>query len=152
MTTDAQHTIHMANESESALLALAEMETLVAKVLLQEALPAGTLSIVFVDDAYLTRLHEEYLQDNSVTDIITFDLSDGDELDSEIYISLPQAATQAKEFAVSLSREVARLLIHGILHLSGYDDHTAEERQQMQKMEEHYLRQLADLVERLAPN
>ncbi len=114
---------------------------LVKSLLIDEALLAAYIHIIFVDDAFLQNLHQEFLSDDSPTDVITFELGSEDLTEGEIYISLDRAADHAREFQVETSAEIARLIIHGILHLNGYDDHTAEEQQQMRAKEEFYLKQ-----------
>lgn len=114
---------------------------LVKSLLIDEALTAAYIHIIFVDDAFLQNLHQEFLSDDSPTDVITFELGSENLTEGEIYISLDRAADHAREFQVETSAEIARLIIHGILHLNGYDDQTAEEQQQMRAKEEFYLKQ-----------
>jgi len=75
------------------------------------------ISIVIVGDKRIKSLNKKYLKRNRVTDVLAFDYG-------EIFICLPQAKKQAKEMGHSVKEELAILLIHGILHLSGYDDKT----------------------------
>ncbi len=114
---------------------------LVKSLLADEDLPAAYIHIIFVDDAFLQNLHQAFLSDDSPTDVITFELGSEDLTEGEIYISLDRAADHAREFQVATTAEIARLIIHGILHLNGYDDHTVEEQQQMRAKEEFYLEQ-----------
>ena len=95
-----------------------------------------SLNIVFVDDATLQKMHLEYLNDPQKTDVITFDLSEGPRIEGEIYISSERAAEQAKEYGVPFAQEVLRLIIHGILHLKGFDDLEAQDRKIMKQEEE----------------
>ena len=95
-----------------------------------------SLNIVFVDDATLQKMHLEYLNDPQKTDVITFDLSEGARIEGEIYISSERAAEQAKEYGVPFAQEVLRLIIHGILHLKGFDDLEAQDRKIMKQEEE----------------
>ena len=95
--------------------------------------------------AYPIRLCECYLGrwcENSrydyPTDIITFPLED-EVLDGELYISLDTAARQAKEYGVSLTNELMRLVAHGTLHLVGYDDATDQQRKEMSRLEDNYI-------------
>ncbi len=113
---------------------------MVEQVIHEIKLPASEISVILVDDEYLRRLHREYLNDDRYTDVMTFNLSDGGEVEGEIYISVDRAQVQAKQYQVSVSEEVARLVIHGLLHLKGYDDATLAERQQMHQQENHLLR------------
>ena len=101
------------------------------------ALNAESLSFVFVDDTYLADLHNRYLDDPSKTDVITFNLGE-DKIEGEIYISHDRAFIQAGTYNVTFEEEIVRLMVHGVLHLAGYDDLREEERQKM-KLEESRL-------------
>lgn len=113
-----------------------------------EELPVKSLSIVVVDDDYLRELHGRFLNDDSVTDVMTFDLSDpgSAEVEAEIYISAERAAEHAGRFNVSPQNEMARLLVHGLLHLRGYDDHEEAGRESMRNKEDHYLQKYSALL------
>ena len=100
---------------------------------------AKEISIIFVDDDYLRQLHSDFLNDDSYTDVMSFNLNENDQIEGEIYISLDHARHYANEFNVSFSSEIARLIIHGILHLKGYDDHTEDGKQEMHELENDYL-------------
>jgi rRNA maturation RNase YbeY len=100
----------------------------------------GVLNYIFTSDNILLQLNREYLNHSTLTDIITFDLSENDgEITGDIYISIDRAKENAREFKVSLSNEVNRLLIHGVLHLIGYKDKSTEDKQEMRAKEEFYL-------------
>ncbi|RMF57756.1 MAG: rRNA maturation RNase YbeY [Calditrichaeota bacterium] len=112
---------------------------LVQQMIDEESLPASEINIIFVDDPYLRDLHDRFLGDNTVTDVMTFNLGTEHHIEGEIYISVDRAKDQAREFGVSLQEELARLIIHGLLHLKGYDDATPEEQRLMREKENHYL-------------
>ena len=118
------------------------------QVLEDEQLPVDEINIILTGDAYLRTLHRDFLKDDTFTDVITFDLSDpgAKETSGEIYISADRANIHAAEFAVPLRQEIARLIIHGILHLKGYDDHTENNRRQMRAREDFYLEKYAGLL------
>ena len=86
------------------------------------ALEVSSIDVIIVDDKTLREMHKIYLNDDSNTDVMTFNLGEGEEIESEIYISLPRALEQAEEYNVSLAEEMTRLLIHACLHLAGFDD------------------------------
>lgn len=101
------------------------------------------LSIVFVTDRALARLHGRHLGDRSTTDVITFDLSDDLEGPTgEIYVSAERAAQVARERRVSVKRELSLYVVHGVLHLCGYDDHAKADRAAMRAAEAEVLRSL----------
>jgi probable rRNA maturation factor len=100
----------------------------------------GTLNYILTNDEILVQLNKEYLRHFTLTDIITFDLSESEGfLTGDIYISVDRARENAKKFRDSLSNEIKRLMVHGILHLIGYKDKSQSERELMRAKEEYYL-------------
>jgi rRNA maturation RNase YbeY len=100
----------------------------------------GTINYILTNDNILVQLNKEYLRHFTLTDIITFDLSEKEkELSGDIYISVDRARENAREFKVTLTNEINRLMIHGVLHLMGYKDKSREERELMREKEEFYL-------------
>ncbi|MFM8438780.1 MAG: rRNA maturation RNase YbeY [Candidatus Kapaibacterium sp.] len=95
---------------------------------------AATVSVVLVNDRRIRSINARFLQHDYATDVITFPL-DERMVDGEIYISVDTAARQAKEYGVNLTQELLRLVIHGVLHLLGFDDATPEERAEMHEQE-----------------
>jgi len=100
----------------------------------------GVLNYILTNDDILVQLNKEYLRHFTLTDIITFDLSESDGLlTGDIYISVDRARENAKKFKDSLNSEIKRLMIHGVLHLIGYKDKSQSERELMRAKEEYYL-------------
>ena len=91
----------------------------------------GEISFIFCDDVYLNKLNNEYLQHDTLTDIITFDYSIGNELSGDIFISTERVHDNAAEFGVTFKNELNRVMAHGLLHLAGYKDKTLEDSEQM---------------------
>jgi rRNA maturation RNase YbeY len=110
------------------------------------ARPLGHLNLVVVGDREMAKLHREYLDTPGTTDVLTFDLTGpkGNELEGEIYICLDQARRQAKYYGVPLNEEVARLAVHGVLHLAGFRDQTVTQQRQMRWMEDQSLMAVAE--------
>jgi probable rRNA maturation factor len=105
-----------------------------------EGFKINGLNYILTNDNILFQLNKEYLQHITLTDIITFDLSETEgELLGDIYISIDRARENAKEFKVTLSNEIHRLMIHGVLHLIGFKDKTTDEKALMREKEEFYL-------------
>lgn len=101
------------------------------------------LSVVFVSDARLARLHARHLGDRSRTDVITFDLSDDlGGIGGEIYASAPCARRTARARGVSARRELCLYVVHGVLHLCGHDDHERADRARMRAAEARVMRAL----------
>jgi probable rRNA maturation factor len=95
----------------------------------------------FVDSLEMARLNEQFLQHSGSTDVITFDYSAGQRgMHGEIFISIPDAVKQAREFRTTWQSEVARYVIHGLLHLRGFDDVQPAKRREMKREENRLLR------------
>ena len=105
----------------------------------QNNLQPESIDIILVDDDTLREMHKIYLDDDSVTDVMTFNLADDKSIEGEIYISVPRATAQSLEYGVTLIQELVRLIIHGCLHLSGYDDQTEDSRKEMKKIEDNFV-------------
>lgn len=100
----------------------------------------GEINIVFCDDVYLSKINYKYLKHNTLTDIITFPNSNSSSIISgDIYISIDRVNENAIGLDIDFENELARVLIHGILHLVGYNDHSNEEKKQMRSKEDYYL-------------
>jgi probable rRNA maturation factor len=120
----------------------AESSRFARTVLRGEGIRDADVGIVFTGDRTMLRLNRTYLRHHYQTDVLTFPLSDNPKegLDGEIYINLEQARRQARTYRVPAADEVARLVAHGILHLTGYSDHTVRERHEMTAREDYYLK------------
>ena len=105
----------------------------------QELREIGDITIVFCDDNYLHKINLEFLDHDTYTDIITFDYSVGNEIISEIYVSVDRVSENAKKYSQTFENEIHRVIIHGVLHLCGYKDKLAEDKQIMRDKENHYL-------------
>jgi len=114
--------------------------TLLRRVLRCEVVTDVTINIIFVNDRRMIKLNTQYLGHAYTTDVVSFPLSDEKKIiEGEVYVNLDQARRQAKEYSVSISEEIARLVVHGALHLAGYDDGTARKKEKMTKRENLYL-------------
>lgn len=100
----------------------------------------GEISYTFCDDAFLHRINVEYLNHDTLTDIITFDYCEADLLFSDIYISVERIADNAKDFGVSFEEELLRVMAHGVLHLCGYTDKDEQHSKQMREKEEEKMK------------
>ncbi|MBX2895455.1 MAG: rRNA maturation RNase YbeY [Cyclobacteriaceae bacterium] len=95
------------------------------------------LTYVFCSDSYLLSINKEFLQHNTLTDIITFRLTqEGEPIEAEIYISVQRVEENAVKFHVSTDQELHRVIIHGVLHLVGFKDKKPAEKALMRKTEE----------------
>ena len=113
-----------------------EVARAVATALEHGGRPEALLAVVFVDDAALTELHREHLDDPAATDVITFDLGEESPGPSgELYVSVERARSVAERRGVSPARELVLYVVHGVLHLCGYDDASGAERDRMRAAE-----------------
>ena len=100
----------------------------------------GSLQYVFCDEERLLQINQDFLDHHDLTDIITFTYSDQPgKIEGEIYISVPRVRENSKIFGTSFSRELHRVIFHGLLHLCGYKDKLKSDQQVMRGKEEHYL-------------
>ena len=111
-----------------------QLHNLIQKIFNELKLSAASCSIIFMNDDDLAQMHADYFDDPDKTDVITFDLGETP-LEGEIYISHERAKAQSIEYNVSYTTEVVRLIIHGILHLAGFDDLNTEDRRVMKDKE-----------------
>lgn len=108
----------------------------ISKVIQSENKNEGEISYVFCDDKYLHKINLEYLQHDTLTDIISFDYSVGNELNGDIFISVERVKDNATDFNVSFDEELKRVLIHGILHYCGYKDKSESDEAIMRSKED----------------
>jgi probable rRNA maturation factor len=98
------------------------------------------INYIFCTDEYLLTINQQYLQHDTYTDIVTFELNaPGDPLLSDIYISMDRVRENAKTYHVSSAQELCRVMFHGVLHLCGYKDKSKAEKEMMRIKEKYYL-------------
>lgn len=102
----------------------------------------GEISYIFCDNNKILEVNRQYLQHDYFTDIITFEDNDKEIIGGDIFISLDTVKTNAQEYNVTFQNELYRVMIHGILHLCGQDDHSPEDRATMTRMENEALKRL----------
>ncbi|MEI7660729.1 MAG: rRNA maturation RNase YbeY [Bacteroidota bacterium] len=106
----------------------------------------GEINFIFCDDQYLTEINIKYLNHNTLTDIITFNYGDSEGvLQGDIYISMTRVKDNASEYGVSIKNELHRVMIHGILHLMGYNDKTVVEKREMRRLEDECLNEYSKI-------
>ena len=114
----------------------------ISSIIASEAYTEGEISYVFCDDAYLLNLNQQFLNHDTLTDIISFDNSVGNEINGEIYISVERVRENATEYSESFLEELHRVIIHGILHYCGYQDKDKEDAKRMREKENDSLARL----------
>jgi probable rRNA maturation factor len=112
----------------------------VRRVLREEHRRRATVSVVCVGSHYCRRINRKFLGHDAVTDVLSFPLADGNTLEGEIYINLDRARQQAHQYRVSFTNEATRLVVHGVLHLVGYDDANTRDRRRMKVREDEHVR------------
>lgn len=110
-----------------------------------EVFSLGTVSVIFCSDNYILDINQRFLQHDYFTDIITFDYSEGEKISGDLFISVDSVRENSIEYGTEFEEELHRVIVHGILHLIGYDDHTDEEIRTMRSKENYYL-SLYDLL------
>lgn len=118
-----------------------QIEAAVLRAFKWRKISTARVDIVFLTDPEMKRLNNQYLQHNYTTDVLTFPL-ESEPLHGEVYISLPVAKQQSKEYGVTLQNELCRLSVHGTLHLLGFDDATPAEKQKMTELENRFIGKL----------
>ena len=112
----------------------------IAQLADNEGFVLSNLNIILCSDNYLLEINKKHLNHSYYTDVITFDLSENKkEIDGEIYVSLDRVRINKKSFNVSLLIELQRVILHGVLHLVGYDDHNEKDISIMRRKEQFYL-------------
>ena len=99
----------------------------------------GDISIIFCSDRYILDVNIKYLSHDYFTDIITFDYCEGNKLSGDLFISIDSVKENASFYGTEFTDELNRVIVHGILHLIGYDDHSDDEVKQMREKEDYYL-------------
>ncbi len=97
------------------------------------------INYIFTSDTNILRINKQFLNHDYFTDIITFDYSDSESVSGDMFICIETVNSNAQQYEVSFENELFRVLIHGVLHLIGYDDKTEEEITIMRKKENDYL-------------
>lgn len=116
-----------------------EISQWISKIISNEKFKEGEISYIFCNDAYLHKLNVEFLNHDTLTDIISFDNSIGKQINGDIYISIDRVQENSNTFKVLFNNELHRVMIHGILHYLGYKDKTDSEILLMREKEEQAL-------------
>ncbi|MDX9902667.1 MAG: rRNA maturation RNase YbeY [Bacteroidales bacterium] len=115
------------------------LKRVIGRIIADSGMKPGTIDLVFTGDRKVYEINSEFLGHDFYTDVITFNYNSGKTVNGEIYISTDRVRENAEKFNVPFGTELKRVVFHGILHLCGYDDSTAEQKAKMTEMEEMYL-------------
>ena len=112
----------------------------ISSVIVSEDKKEGEINYIFCDDEYLLGLNEQYLNHDTLTDIISFDYSVGKELHGDIFISTERVLENAAEFKVTFEEELKRVMVHGVLHYCGYKDKSEKDKREMRLKEDEKIK------------
>lgn len=105
-------------------------------VIISEGKKEGEINYIFCDDEYLHKINVEYLDHDTLTDIISFDYTMGNEISGDVFISVERVQDNAVDFNVTFEEELKRVLVHGVLHYCGYKDKGEDNERLMRSKED----------------
>lgn len=139
--SELEHLIEFyAEDVDFALLNEVDVSLWLKSVLKSENAELDSVTYIFCTDDYLLNINQTYLKHDDLTDIISFPYN-RNPVEGDIFISIERATENASTFQVTQTDEIHRLLVHGMLHLVGYDDKTTESKSKMTELENLYLSQ-----------
>lgn len=112
----------------------------IENVIESEGKDLGELTYIFCDDEYLLKINQQYLDHDTLTDIISFDYTEGNVVSGDIFISVERVQDNADDFNVSFEDELKRVIIHGVLHYCGYKDKSESDELLMRSKEEEKIK------------
>ena len=114
----------------------AQYEEWISRIIESEGFDEGAINYIFCDDEYLHKINVEYLDHDTLTDIISFDYTVGNLIQGDIFVSVERVKDNANDFNVSFEEELKRVLSHGVLHYCGYKDKSPKDEALMRSKEE----------------
>ena len=120
-------------------ISLKGSEAWIEKIITYESKKLGEITFIFCDDAYLLEKNIKFLSHNSLTDVITFDYCENNNINGDVFISIDRVKENANEFKETFLNELHRVMAHGLLHLLGYKDKNQKEADIMRSKENFYL-------------
>ena len=132
-------------ETDFQLKNVSQLQKWISEIIVSEGFETGEILYIFCDDEYLHKLNVEFLNHDTLTDIISFDYKVGKQVNGEIFISVERVAENANDFKTKFSDELNRVMIHGILHFCGYKDKSDSEKRIMRDKEDESLNKLSVL-------
>lgn len=121
-----------------------KIRNLIQEIISAADMKPGDISIIITNDVKLRIINIEFLEHDYFTDVITFNYNEGKKVNGEIYISLDTVRENSQNYKISLQKELNRVVIHGILHLLGWDDQNEIQKAKMRTLEDKWLNTLAE--------
>ena len=118
----------------------AQYEDWISRIIESEGFDEGEINYIFCDDDYLHKINVEYLDHDTLTDIISFDYTVGNLIQGDIFVSVERVKDNANDFNVSFEEELKRVLSHGVLHYCGYKDKSPKDEALMRSKEEEKMK------------
>lgn len=135
--------IYLHSECDFEAGSVSNLEPWIKTVITKENKTLGEINYIFCTDEYLLEKNQTFLNHNTYTDIITFDYSEENQISGDIFISIERVKENARKFAVEFETELKRVMIHGVLHLIGYNDKSEDEQKLMREKENFYLEKIS---------
>ena len=123
-------------ETDFELENVAHYEDWISRIIESEGFDEGEINYIFCDDEYLHKINVEYLDHDTLTDIISFDYTVGNLIQGDIFVSIERVHDNASDFNVSFEEELKRVLSHGVLHYCGYKDKSPKDEALMRSKED----------------
>jgi probable rRNA maturation factor len=126
-------------ESDFTLASEEAVATWLSAVIVSENKTEGEINYIFCDDEYLHKINVEYLDHDTLTDVISFDYTMGNEISGDVFVSVERVLDNSKDFNTSFDEELKRVLVHGVLHYCGYKDKSEVDEALMRSKEDEKL-------------
>ena len=133
--------IYNVEDIDFQLISQNSLSVWIEKTIENEGATLGAVSYIFCSDDYLHQMNVEYLNHDTLTDVITFPYNDNP-IEGDIFISIDRVKDNAQDLNIDFNDELHRVMIHGVLHLCGYSDETDEQEAEMRQKEDEYLKKL----------
>lgn len=135
-----RNTINFYTECDFELVRRSDYEQWVLRIIDSEEMDCGEISFIFCDDEYLHEINLKYLQHDTYTDIISFDSTEGQVLNGDIFVSIERVRDNAAHYNAEFISELNRVMAHGILHFCGYKDKSERDAAEMRRKEEEKMK------------
>ena len=132
-------------ETDFELKNSSNIQKWISEMIISEGFELGEIIYIFCDDEYLHKLNVEFLDHDTLTDILSFDYCVGKQINGEIYVSVERVADNSKDFKTNFEDELHRVMIHGILHFCGHKDKSDIEEKSMRQKEDDALEKLSNI-------